>query len=144
MIHSLFSDYLFLLWRERGNMIQMILFFKLAYECRDRSDYLFCSLLSDYIILLGQECGNWSVDEVNFFDDLLSKKKFTRGWRSEQSFLDDLLSKCFVHCMIQTGMEAWGRGGIIWFIVCCQTTYFIGAGLWGMRLWESGFKRKNI
>ena len=76
-------------------------------------------------------------------DNLLSKKKFTRGWRSEQSFLDDLLSKCFVHCMIQTGMEAWGREGIICFIVCCQTTYFIGAGLWGrkhlngnMRMWE--------
>ncbi len=43
-------------------MIQMILFFTLAYECRERSDYLFCILFSDYIILLGQEYGNWSVE----------------------------------------------------------------------------------
>ena len=72
-------------------MIQMILFFTLAYECREKSDYLFCILFSDYIILLGQEYGNCSVEmgviEVNFFDDLLSKKKIHTRVVSEQSFL---------------------------------------------------------
>ena len=43
-------------------MIQMILLFTLAYECREKGDYLFCILFSDYIILLGQEYGNWSVE----------------------------------------------------------------------------------
>ena len=96
-------------------MIQMILFFTLAWKHGGGSDYLVHSLFSDLIFSWGQEHGGSDI--------------WAGMWGWEQFFSDYLFSKNVFHRMIQSvSFSHWygnvERGVIIWFVLCFSTTYF--------------------